>query len=476
MKQLFPCALILVLAHPAVAERVVVDADAKVAYARYLEATPAAKRDEQGSAGGAQPQALTAADFRAHDPAVVELGRLLFFDKVLSGNGNIACASCHHPFGATGDGLSLPVGEGGRGFGVTRSLGAGGERVHERVPRHAPPLFNLGAVGLTSLFHDGRIERDTTHPAGFESPAGDALPRGLDSLAAAQALFPLTSATEMAGHPGENPQADAAGAGELIEVWELVTNRLRSIDAYVVRFAAAYDDVDEAADLTIVHVANAIGAFEETTWRSIDSRFDRYLRGDVIALSPRERHGMALFFGAAGCGDCHGGPLLTDQSFRAIGMPQIGPGKGDNLPGFQDGLDDFGRERVTGEVIDRFRFRVPPLRNVALTAPYGHAGAYASLEAVIRHHLDPIEALRIYDDRQLSLPPRRDLDARDRAFMSDGYSISALSAHVEIEPRDLADQEIGLLIDFLEALTDPTMLDRRVDVPIHVPSGLPVRD
>lgn len=116
-------------------------------------------------------------DNGAPDAGKVELGRLLFFDKILSGNFNVSCASSHHPLGATGDGLSLPVGEGGVGLGVTRNNGVGSSAVHERVPRNAPPLFNLGVREFRVMFHDGRVAVDHSQPSGFLSPAGDALPR-----------------------------------------------------------------------------------------------------------------------------------------------------------------------------------------------------------------------------------------------------------------------------------------------------------
>ncbi|HBC55680.1 MAG TPA: hypothetical protein DCZ03_00815 [Gammaproteobacteria bacterium] len=70
-------------------------------------------------------------------------------------------------------------------------------------------------------------------------------------------------------------------------------------------------------------------------------------------------------------------------------MPQIGPGRGNGL----DGHDDFGREQVTGDPADRYKFRTPSLRNVALNAPYGHAGAFDSLRAVVEHHIDTLNSI-----------------------------------------------------------------------------------
>ena len=188
------------------------------------------------------PEPVTDTDYfdnGAPDTAKVQLGAQLFFDKILSGNLNISCATCHHSFTATGDGLSLPIGEGGRGLGVTRDTGVGPDAVHERVPRNAPALFNLGAREFTSLFHDGRVQPNAKFPNGIESPAGFDLPEGLDSPLAAQAMFPVTSATEMAGQAGENPVADAAAAGDLAGpngVWAQLAERLQGVDGYVAQF------------------------------------------------------------------------------------------------------------------------------------------------------------------------------------------------------------------------------------------------
>jgi cytochrome c peroxidase len=402
----------------------------------------------------------------------VELGRQLFFDKILSGSFNIACATCHHPFAGTGDGLSLSVGEGARGTGIVRDTGAGIDAIRERVPRNAPALFNLGAREFRTLFHDGRVAPDRHAPSGFASPAGAALPPGLDNVLAVQAMFPVTSGTEMAGQPGENPVADAAALEDLPAVWELLAARLRQVDDYVEQFVAAFDDVSVAADITFVHAANAIAAFEAAAWRADDSPFDRFLRGDRLALSATEKHGMRLFYGRVGCSDCHAGALQTDHSFRAIAMPQVGPGKGDGTGGYED----FGRGRVTGKAADRYRFRVPSLRNVALTAPYGHAGAYDTLDAVVRHHLDPVTSLYEFDVAQVVLPSRPDLDEQDRYALDSEATMAAIAAANELSPIRLRERDIKALIAFLHALTDPAMLDLRHDVPVTVPSGLALAD
>ena len=403
------------------------------------------------------------------EPAKTALGAQLFFDKILSGNLNISCATCHHALTDTGDGLSLPVGEGGRGLGVTRDTGAGNDAVHERVPRNAPPVFNLGAREFTTLFHDGRVQVDPAQPSGFRSPAGDALPPGLDNVLAVQAMFPVTSGTEMAGQPGENPIADAAGGGDLAGVWAQIAERLQNVAGYVEQFVAAYDDVDEAGDISFVHAANAIAAFEAVNWRADNSPFDRFLRGDKAALSMAARRGMRVFYSPrkGNCASCHSGTFQTNHGFAAIAAPQIGPGKGD---GFQ-GRDDFGRARVTINDADRYRFRVPSLRNVVLTAPYGHSGAFATLDGMVRHHLDATGSLADYDTAQAVMPSRPDLDAVDFVIMKDAVSVAGIAAASELAPVRLSESELRDLIEFLHALTDPSSLDLRRDVPASLPSG-----
>lgn len=422
------------------------------------------------------PRPLVDADYRpVRSDEQVELGRMLFFDKILSGNRNISCATCHHPLTHSADGLSLSVGEGGQGLGGARNTGTGDDAIHERMPRSSPPLFNVGTHQWRVFFHDGRLVEDPVHPSGVQSPAGHDLPTGFESPLAAQAMFPVITTTEMAGRPGENPIADAAGAGRLAGpdgVWEQLARRLRAIPEYVELFRSVYPDVDTADDVTMVHAANAIAAFETVAFRSDDSPYDRYLNGQKHALTKSQRKGMRLFHGKAGCADCHSGPLQTDFRFHAIAMPQIGPGKG---AGF-DGADDPGRELVTEDPQDRHRFRTPSLRNVALTGPWGHAGAYDSLEAVVRHHLDPVGSLLAYDIDEAVLPSRPDLDAIDRRVMDSPSRVQEIADHNELEPVQLSDRDVECLIEFLHALTDTRVHELRHLIPQRVPSGLPIVD
>jgi cytochrome c peroxidase len=408
---------------------------------------------------------VTDQDFPPDNVKMENLGKFLFYDKILSGNEDISCATCHHPFAASGDGLSLPIGTGGIGLGVMRNP----NNIKKRVARNSPHLFNLGASEFTTLFHDGRVTK-------LVSPAGDDLPLGLDNPLAVQAMFPVTSDAEMAGEKGENTIADAAADGNLIGVWEQLAARLQQIDEYVYLFIDVFADVNAAEDITYVHAANAIASFEAAAFRCTNSPFDQYLRGNYDVASEQQIRGAILFYGKAQCSTCHSGAFQTDHKFHAIGIPQIGPGKGDNLPGYNDGHDDFGREQVTKDAADRFKFRTPSLRQITMTGPWGHDGAYNDLEQMVRHHLNPVKALNNYDIRQAVLPSRTDLHKIDIIAHQDQKRRQAIIDAIEINPIKLTDQEISDLIAFLHALTDVNCIDLRRTAVNRVPSGLPIRD
>ncbi|MGF1760039.1 hypothetical protein L4D76_19295 [Photobacterium sagamiensis] len=432
---------------------------------------------------------LTDADFRSHTEAQVELGKNLFFDKILSGNENISCGTCHHTLTNTADGLSLAIGEGASGLGVNRDTGEGLDAVHQRVPHNAPAIFNLGADAFKVLFNDGRIFEDVGHLSGFTSPAGDFLPEGLENVLAAQAMFPVANATEMAGQDGENPVATAVAAapgGEDFRLaWDLLAERLQGIPEYVDMFKVAFpDEIRYANEITFVHAAKAIAAFEGTAWRADNSPFDRYLRGEKQAMSKNAQKGMDLFYkqkkqGSQNqtCANCHSGILQTDHAFHAIAMPQIGPGKGDGF----EGREDFGHKRVSGDEADLYKFRTPSLRNIVLTAPYGHTGAYNTLRAAVEHHVDAINALHDYDQSQAVLPSGvnfdgDNLDDFDFVVMDSDTYRGYIADASEIQSLNYSRQDIDRIMDFLHALTDPASLDLRSHTPKRLPSGLPLAD
>lgn len=410
---------------------------------------------------------VTHSDFPTFPQEQVLLGRDLFFDPLLSGNRNISCASCHHGVLGSADAVPLSVGEGGKGLGKRRH-GTGGAPAHQHVPRNAPAIFNLGASGFTTLFHDGRVARDAEAPFGIQMPEGNALERPANSLLAAQALLPVLSPEEMAGTQGENDIADAVTAGRIRGpdgAWARLAARVEAIQDYRARFTALNGS---EAPLHISDVGNAIGAFLSEEFRAIDSPFDAYLQGDETALSKAQQRGMTLFYGKATCSTCHAGALQTDHSFHAIGIPQIGPGKGHGSAGA-----DHGRGAITGATKDKYCFRTPSLRNVALTAPYGHSGAYASLEAVVRHHLAPRESLFRFDPSTAPLPALAGYGTVTPQ-MPDTAELERIAAAVSLEIPPLNNTEVSDIISFLHALTDPGSIGGKLGAPAGVPSGLTV--
>ncbi|MDX1686984.1 MAG: parallel beta-helix domain-containing protein [Candidatus Promineifilaceae bacterium] len=303
-------------------------------------------------------------------PEKAELGRLLFFDPILSAEDDLSCAHCHHPDYGFADGLPVARGRGGEGSGPRRQGGV-------ELERNTPSLWNVAFRRF--LFWDGREE-------------------SLEE----QTLVPLTHADEMG----------VADTDDLL-------SELAAIPEYEAGFADVFDD-----GLTLENVKRALASFERTLI-SDDSPFDRYAAGNVNALTPQQRRGLALFrSGATRCFECHAAPTFATETFRVVGVPDDDPGRGAVADDAPEGA-----------------FRVPSLRNVALTAPYMHDGSLATLEEVV-----------------------------------DFYAEGGGRAHgvEDVDPFvvgfDLTEQERADLIAFLYALTDES---DRPEIPAEVPSGLP---
>jgi cytochrome c peroxidase len=172
-----------------------------------------------------------------------------------------------------------------------------------------------------------------------------------------------------------------------------------------------------------------------------------------------------LFFTTARCASCHNGAFLGGQSFANSGVPQLGPGVGRGAP------LDLGRGALQNQEFYAFAFRIPPLRNVELTAPYFHDGTFATLEAAVRHYNDVPKSLREFDPA--TLPPA----FRDQ-YHGDAATIDTVLKTLDFRLRDplqLTDAQIAELVAFLKALTDPAARDISGIAPASVPSGLPVR-
>ncbi len=297
-------------------------------------------------------------------PEKVELGRLLFFDPVLSQNNDIACASCHHPDLGFADGRPTAAGPDGQPLG-----------------RNTPTLWNVAFA--KNLFWDGR----------------------LDSLEA-QSEFPLT-------HP------DEMGVGDTRNL----ERELRAFPAYVSLFDGAFGGGEAA--LTLDNLEKALAAYERSLITR-NSPFDRYAAGEFDALTPSQRRGLTLFrSGATRCFECHTAPTFASDTFRVVGVPS----------------DDPGRAGVTADGVPG-AFKVPTLRNIALTAPYMHNGSLESLADVVQFYAD-----------------------------GGGHAHDLPGIDPFVNGFDLTEQEKEDLVAFLFALTDESSLP---PPPAAVPSGLPV--
>ena len=267
-------------------------------------------------------------------PEKIALGKLLFWDPILSGNQEVACATCHHPEHGYTDGRALPIGVGGRGIGPKRTV-IGAPLL---VKRNSPTILNVAFNGLVD-------------PAGPFDPAQspmfwDSRVRGLE----AQALAPIESFEEMRG----STIADGNGVAGAVA-------RIAAVPQYQELFQRAFGTADA---VNAINMSRAIAAFERSLVTG-DSRFDRYLRGDKSALNAMELFGMEAF-DSQGCTLCHKGPMLSDYQVHVLGVP-------DNRA---LGARDPGAEQ-------RFAFRTPSLRNLAHTAPYMHGGTFDFVEAVV---------------------------------------------------------------------------------------------
>lgn len=384
---------------------------------------------------------------------LVALGEALFFDPILSGPQDVACATCHHPAWGASDGLSLTLGTGAVGTGPQRAEG----RHPPFVPRHAQSLFNVGHPDFVRLFWDGRVQR--ADDGTLRTPAGAALLPGVSSPLAAQAMFPVLDRREMRGDdgnelailPGDDPQA----------IWSALMSRLGAIDGYVELFAAAYPNRDFDT-LTFADAANAIAAYETVAFSFPHAPWDDYLAGDLDAIDDAAKLGAILFYGGAGCAGCHSGPLLTDHDFHNTGVPQLGPGLPASAP------LDHGRALVTGDAADRFRFRTPSLRNVAVSAPYMHDGAHLDYTAFLVHYADPTQSIVEFDPGVL----HPDLVG---TVQQSADHIAEITATLD-EDLVLMPSFAGLsnIRAFLDALTDPAVATLPSIRPASVPSGLPV--
>lgn len=388
-------------------------------------------------------------------PELVHLGQALAFDKILSGNHDVSCTTCHLPTFSTSDGRSLSIGAGGSGFGPGRSHPDG-----TLIPRNSPPMFNLGA--LRHMFWDGRVEVD--EEGHFHTPAAAQLKPEMTSVfefgaLSAQPMFPVTSRFEMRGQSGNELTEIPDDSLDLI--WAGLMKRLGEIPQYRTMFEAAYPGVS-FDDMNFAYASNAIAGFIVDQLTFTDTPWDRFMAGQDDALSPQQLEGAETFL-TLKCSTCHNGSTFSDDKFHNVAVPQLGPGEGNGA----SLLDDFGRMNVTGNPADQYLFRTTPLRNVELTAPYGHDGAFMTLKAFVEHYSESDKKLLDFDPSEL--------DASLQSTLITGNMQAILATRdTLLNGVVLTPEIVDKLVAYMGALTDDAARDLSRVVPASVPSGLPV--
>jgi cytochrome c peroxidase len=274
------------------------------------------------------------------DARKVALGRLLFWDPILSGRKDVACATCHHPQFGYAENLDLSIGVNGVGLGGRRHFEAG--NTIPFVKRNSQTILNVAFNGIDQ--------------AGTYDPAKAPMFWDLRALSLeAQALEPIKAFEEMRGDVYSESEA-------LTEV----VARLARVAEYRALFRGAFGG---RQPVTAENMGKALAAFQRTLVAR-NSPFDRYMRGDLGAMTAEQVRGMEQF-DRAGCGNCHTGPMFSDFKPHVLGVPDNA-----KLPGSDGGISGS------------YAFRTPTLRNLRFTAPYMHSGTFATLQDVLAFYVN----------------------------------------------------------------------------------------
>jgi cytochrome c peroxidase len=423
-----------------------------------LDARLTARLAEAGFTGRVE-QTLTERLGRPLDKRLANVGRLLWFDTITGLADDNTCAGCHSPTAAFGDTQSIAIG-------IDNNDIVGPDRTGPRNQRRAPSVIN--SAFFPRLMWNSRFESLSGDPfdnsAGFLFPApeGTSL-SGLPHLLDAQAFIPPTERNEVAGFEflGDN---DAIRAE--------VLRRLNAVPAYRWLFGQVFRDVRMGGPITFEMFGAAIAEFE-LSLTFADAPIDRYARGQRKALTDAEKRGALLFFGEAGCVACHAvagdsNEMFSDFEEHAIGVPQVVPDLTNSTFAGPGANEDFGLEDVTGSPTDRYKFRTSPLRNVALQPTFMHNGAFTSLEAAIRHHLDVFASARAYDAATQGL----DVDLLGPTGPLDPVLAAVdplLATPIRLTPQQFHDLVAFVRFGLLDRRALPKNL--RKLVPKEVPSG-----
>lgn len=432
---------------------------------------------------------------RELDPELADIGRLLFFDKILSLRNDNSCAGCHSP--ADGFGDSQPI-----AIGISSNDVVGPNRSGMRNQRRSPSIANTAFY--PALMWTPRFVAVSGDPfdasRGFQFPAPENLVTDAPTLLAAQGSLPSTELVEMGGFCGiaDNPgpfdarffQFDDGEGQELpapdesgfhnFPIQTLIDARLNANPVYLARFGEVFNRGRPLPPGGItMHMRRLALAEFQMAMIAANAPLDRFARGQRQAMTREQKRGALLFFGKAGCVACHrvagkSNEMFSDFRAHRIAGPQLAPvfgvGTGNvvfNGPGEDE---DFGFEQNTGRRADRYAFRTAPLRNLKVSPSYFHNGAFATLEAAIRHHLDVPRSLRSYDPAVNRVPA----DLRPgpyRGMLAAGVD-PLLSRHSRLSEREIDD-----LVEFVrDGLFDDSVLEFCRFVPHAVPSGMPLQD
>ncbi|MFN8490791.1 MAG: cytochrome c peroxidase [Caldilineaceae bacterium] len=399
---------------------------------------------------------------RQLDRQLADLGNLLWFDSLTGLNNDNACAGCHSPTNGFGDTQSIAIG-------IDNNRIVGPHRTGPRNMRRAPMAINTAFY--PNLMWNSRFGAlsgdpfDNRQGFAFPPPEGQSL-SNQPHLLVAQAFIPPTERSEVAGFtfPGDNNAIRAE-----------VLNRLNGNEAYRKLFGKSFAEVKAGAPITFAMFGRAIAEFEFSLTFA-DAPLDHFARGEPNALTADEKRGALLFFGAAKCVVCHqvagqSNEMFSDFQEHVIGVPQIAPqttnvtfdGPGQN--------EDFGREQVTGDPADRYKFRTSPLRNVAVQPTFMHNGAFTNLEDAVRHHLNVSASAQRYNPAAQGLSP--DLSGPLGPIAPVLQRLDPLLA----APLPLTNEEFAQLMAFVRnGLLDPRAKPENLRklVPHALPSGNPL--
>ncbi len=439
---------------------------------------------ERGLTGDpASPRGLSQQAPDSNHAPVEKLGQLLFFSKTLSGAYDVACASCHHPLFAGGDALSLAVGvaavEPGL-IGPGRTIDPAQDMDPNQdggpnTPRNSQTVFNV-AMYDRALLHDGRVFSlaEDIAPGGtgqiIRTPESGSAPdaEAGESLLQAQSRFPLVSNREMRNfrYPvlADPEQYRQFLVGRLRGEQEADKQIAAAAQNWLAHFERAFSGEMEPL-VTMANIQRALAAYQKSLV-FIDNPWSRYLNGQDSAISDAAVRGAILFLGDAddggvGCYQCHSGDHFTDENFYNAGFPQIGRGRR------ADGSDP-GRWQVTQMSADQHAFRTPSLLNVAVTAPYGHAGTFDTLEQLLYYHADPIrEVENFFSSDSISLLRQfsgqgvgSDLYPDAESLTRSALGSGAFAVAANLLPGQLGPQQVQDLKAFLETLTDSCVVDQ----------------